>query len=152
MAEQSRGLTLQFNGYLLLSDPNEYIKSLITAENNEALANLTLNSLWKGDYIMGVGDVNTIGLAAVNQNSPQMKVYPNPAKEDFTIEFDSEKEDKVSIRIFSLNGNEEKNIEVKSEKGANRIRTTTNGLVPGHYIVKVIRSGEVLTSKMIISN
>lgn len=84
--------------------------------------------------------------------SKKIAVYPNPAREDFTIEFDSEKEDKVSIRIFSLNGNEEKNIEVKSEKGANRIRTTTNGLVPGHYIVKVIRSGEVLTSKMIISN
>ena len=82
----------------------------------------------------------------------KIAVYPNPLREDFTIEFDSEKEDKVSIRIFSLNGNEEKNIEVKSEKGANRIRTTTNGLVPGHYIVKVIRSGEVLTSKMIISN
>ena len=84
--------------------------------------------------------------------SKKIAVYPNPAREDFTIEFDSEKEDKVSIRIFSLNGNEEKNIEVKSEKGANRIRTTTNGLVSGHYIVKVIRSGEVLTSKMIISN
>ena len=84
--------------------------------------------------------------------SKKIAVYTNPAREDFTIEFDSEKEDKVSIRIFSLNGNEEKNIEVKSEKGANRIRTTTNGLVPGHYIVKVIRSGEVLTSKMIISN
>jgi cyanophycinase-like exopeptidase len=84
--------------------------------------------------------------------SKKIAVYPNPAREDFNIEFDSEKEDKVSIRIFSLSGNEEKNIEVKSEKGANRIRTTTNGLVPGHYIVKVIRSGEVLTSKMIISN
>ncbi|WP_159684213.1 GEVED domain-containing protein [Flavobacterium sp. 9R] len=84
--------------------------------------------------------------------SKKIAVYPNPAREDFNIEFDSKKEDKVSIHIFSLSGNEEKNIEVKSEKGANRIRTTTNGLVPGHYIVKVIRSGEVLTSKMIISN
>lgn len=84
--------------------------------------------------------------------SKKIAVYPNPAREDFNIEFDSEKEDKVSIRIFSLSGNEGKNIEVKSEKGTNRIRTTTNGLVPGHYIVKVIRSGEVLTSKMIISN
>lgn len=116
------------------------------------------------DYILNITTSAAKAIAlkeAINEDtvvvendatSKKIAVYPNPAREDFTIEFDSEKEYKVSIRIFSLNGNEEKNIEVKSEKGANRIRTTTNGLVPGHYIVKVIRSGEVLTSKMIISN
>ena len=36
---------------------------------------------------MGVGDLGIIGLANTSQNSPQMKVYPNPAKESININF-----------------------------------------------------------------
>jgi cyanophycinase-like exopeptidase len=90
---------------------------------------------------------------AINDSlSKKLVIYPNPAKEDFNLEFDSQKEDTVSIKIFSLRGNEEKSIQTKAQIGSNRIRTVIDGLAPGQYIVKVIKSNEVLTSKMIISN
>lgn len=103
MAEQSRGLTLQFNGYLLLSDPNEYIKSLITAENNEALANLTLNSLYENDCYAVMNDISY----SPNTNSYMIPVdgnYTNyinyPGSHMFTSDFVSQAGDEVS---FSAN-------------------------------------------------
>ena len=103
MAEQSRGLTLQFNGYLLLSDPNEYIKSLITAENNEALANLTLNSLYENDCYAVMNDISY----SPNTNSYMIPIdgnYTNyinyPGLHMFTSDFVSQAGDEVS---FSAN-------------------------------------------------
>ncbi|MFA6825154.1 MAG: T9SS type A sorting domain-containing protein, partial [Bacteroidales bacterium] len=107
-----------------------------------------LNSLWKGDYIMGVGDVNTIGLAAVNQNSPQMKVYPNPAKESINVNFIELNQD-FDLYISDNSGKILYSDKVK--KGTTQIKIENN-LSSGLYLLRLVSEDKTshLRDKIII--
>ncbi|MEA4968677.1 MAG: M1 family aminopeptidase [Bacteroidaceae bacterium] len=109
---------------------------------------LTLNSLWKGDYIMGVGDVNTIGLAAVNQNSPQMKVYPNPAKESINVNFIELNQD---FDLFISDNSGKVLYSDKVKKGTTQIKIKNN-LSSGLYLLRLVSEDKTshLRDKIII--
>lgn len=79
-------------------------------------------------------------------------IYPNPASEDFNISFHSDINEKVTVKVYNIQGREEISFEIDATIGENRIRKNTKGLSNGQYIVKVIKSDEVSTSKLIISN
>lgn len=79
-------------------------------------------------------------------------IYPNPAREDFNISFRSEVNEKVTVKIYNIQGREEKSFVIEATSGENRFRYNTAGLINGQYIVKVIKSNEVSTTKLIIAN
>jgi extracellular elastinolytic metalloproteinase len=79
-------------------------------------------------------------------------IYPNPAREDFNISFSSDVNEKVTVKVYNLQGREEKFFVIDATAGENRIRNSTAGLRNGQYIVKVIKSNEVSTTKLIIAN
>lgn len=109
-------------------------------------ASAAKTQLAKENLVTNAEEVNS------EDTSKRLIIYPNPAREDFNLEYESQKEDNVSIRIFSIKGRQEKSLEIKSQIGSNRIRIGTDGLAPGQYIVKAVKSNEVLTTKLIISN
>ena len=79
-------------------------------------------------------------------------IYPNPAREDFNISFNNDTNEKVTVKVYNLQGKEEKSFVIDATAGENRIRNNTAGLRNGQYIVKVIKSNEVSTTKLIIAN
>ncbi|WP_281324079.1 GEVED domain-containing protein [Flavobacterium sp. IMCC34518] len=79
-------------------------------------------------------------------------IYPNPAREDFNISFSSDINEKVTVKVYDLQGREEKSFVIYATAGENRIRNNTAGLRSGQYIVKVIKANEVSTTKLIIAN
>jgi len=54
--------------------------------------------------------------------------------------------------VYNIQGREEKSFVIDATAGENRIRNNTAGLSNGQYIVKVIKSNEVSTTKLIIAN
>jgi cyanophycinase-like exopeptidase len=79
-------------------------------------------------------------------------IYPNPAREDFNISFNSDVNEKVIVKVYNIQGREEKSFVIDATAGENRIRNNTAGLRNGQYIIKVIKSNEVSTTKLIIAN
>jgi cyanophycinase-like exopeptidase len=79
-------------------------------------------------------------------------IYPNPAREDFNVSFNSDTDEKVTVKVYNIQGREEKSFVIDATAGENRIRNNTAGLSNGQYIVKVIKSNEVSTTKLIIAN
>ena len=88
----------------------------------------------------------------VEKAPAKIEIYPNPATDDFNISFNTDKNEKITVKIFSLQGREEKSITIDGTTGENRYRYNTSGLSNGQYILKVIKSDEVLTTKLIIAN
>lgn len=71
---------------------------------NNTQGYLTLNSLWKGDYIMAVGDKSIVGLKDEPLKSDiKFNIYPNPTKERINIDFDK-LEDDYYLYIYGVNG------------------------------------------------
>jgi cyanophycinase-like exopeptidase len=123
-----------------------------------------------GTYNYGETEDYTLNISATAKMAPQSSkvladsneeiktlpakigIYPNPAREDFNISFSSDANEKVTVKVYNLHGREEKSFVIDATAGENRIRNNTTGLSSGQYIVKVIKSNEVSTTKLIISN
>ncbi|CAN1520216.1 Secretion system C-terminal sorting domain [Flavobacteriaceae bacterium] len=123
-----------------------------------------------GTYNYGETEDYTLNIAATAKMAPQSSkilvdtndevktlpakigIYPNPAREDFNISFSSDINEKVTVKVFNIQGREEKSFVIDATAGENRIRNNTAGLRNGQYIIKVIKSNEVSTTKLIIAN
>ena len=69
-------------------------------------------------------------------NPNNLKCYPNPFSQKFTIEFDLVKEDEASIKLYDLNGKQLKLISSSFfTKGSHQLLADASGLPAGFYIV-----------------
>jgi CarboxypepD_reg-like domain/Secretion system C-terminal sorting domain len=87
--------------------------------------------------------------------SRSIKLYPNPVSrsQQVSIEFESAKTEKISIRLFSLDGKLVGMKEYKAVEGANRVSYSINTeLTAGAYAIQIINgNGKVIkTDKLII--
>lgn len=98
-----------------------------------------------------VGLGNCANVLAVNEtksNSQQIKIYPNPAKNEFYIDFPSNTLGKVGVGIYDMSGkliSSEDKISSDSKKAI-----STDKLINGTYLVKVKGLGFDAASKIII--
>lgn len=97
---------------------------------------------------MGVGDINIIGLANTNQNSPQMKVYPNPAKENININFIDLNQD---FDLFISDNSGKILYSDKVKKGTTQLKIE-NKLSSGFYLLRLVSEDKTsqLRDKIII--
>jgi flagellar hook assembly protein FlgD len=74
-----------------------------------------------------------------------LTVYPNPVKDEVSIEFGITDQDRVSINVYDLAGNVVRAIRAGTfPKGRHEVKWNANGLLPGTYVVSVSgRSGVV---------
>lgn len=128
---------------ILLYRPNKETEwiAVKTSRPNNTEGYLTLNSLWEGDYIMGVGDLNIIGIANIEQNSPKMKIYPNPAKESININFRELNQD---YDLFISNNNGLVLYSNLVKQGTNQLKIENN-LPSGFYILTLISKDKTST-------
>ncbi len=137
---------------ILLYRPNQEADwiAVKTTKPNNSEGYLTLNSLWKGDYIMGIGDVSIIDLSNIEQISPKIKVYPNPAKESININFSKLNQD---YDLFISDNSGKILYSDKVKKGINQIKIENN-LSSGLYLLTLISKDKssTLREKIIIIN
>lgn len=87
--------------------------------------------------------------------SNSIKLYPNPVSrsQQVSIEFESSKTEKISLRLFSLDGKLVGMKEYETKEGTNKISYAINAeLTAGAYAIQLINgNGKILkTDKLII--
>lgn len=84
----------------------------------------------------------------------RLKVYPNPIKDDGTIEFILSNSAEVVLSLFDLSGKRVKYIVLGENypEGNHSVQFCVNGIKNGTYIVHLLAGDRSLTANIIVSN
>jgi hypothetical protein len=102
-----------------------------------------------------------VGTPLTSQSGPQpesvsetieLKVFPNPTRGEFNLEFELETNHPVVVRIFDLTGKEVRDLTNDLEKtGSNySARVTLNNPTPGIHFIRVESAKQKIIKKLII--
>jgi hypothetical protein len=101
--------------------------------------------------------VRSTSIYSVNSKDVErdLKIYPNPVSrsQQVSIEFENAKTEKISLRLFSLDGKLVEMREYEAVEGANRISYSVNPeMTAGAYVIQLINgNGKIIkTDKLII--
>lgn len=81
----------------------------------------------------------------------KVNLYPNPAKEAATLEFNLESTSNVSVEVTDLTGKTIYNTSTVSNAGVNQLNIPTASLTDGIYIYKLVINGNVISNKFVVS-
>lgn len=99
---------------------------------------------------IGYGDY--IGLEEVSLNEVSMTIYPNPAKDNATIDITLSQNSVATIKVVDLMGRNVIDLGTKSMKaGQNTIELNTSNLNTGMYFVNIATENGVVTKKITIN-
>jgi hypothetical protein len=97
---------------------------------------------------------NATGIINIAKTNGSLQVYPNPAQADFTVSYDLPNQSSVSLKLFSVLGQEMTIMQpTQQSKGINSIRFSAkdNHVSPGIYILKLYSDENILTTKIILT-
>jgi hypothetical protein len=81
------------------------------------------------------------------------RIFPNPAKDDFSIELVAEKRATLNIDVYDLNGKKVKQFQLNAQAGLNIKKLPIGNLSAGNYIVQVKDTeGNVLEKASMVKN
>ncbi|MES2621394.1 MAG: fibronectin type III domain-containing protein, partial [Bacteroidota bacterium] len=86
----------------------------------------------------------------ISQDLP-MKLYPNPAIDELTIEFTALKEGNAKVRVYNLQGQIIRNDSYMAVEGTNAYVINTNQLSSGLYLLELDNSGGIQRKTFAIS-
>jgi Zn-dependent metalloprotease len=89
-------------------------------------------------------NVNEEVIAAHN-----IKVYPNPVDEAFTLEMELEESTDIQLEIFDLLGRRLKALDLGTQNGTVRQSIEVNELAPATYLMRMQVGKKVVTSKLV---
>jgi len=97
-----------------------------------------------------LGDIDITGSAiGIKENEIQsLKVYPNPAEEIATIDFEKTMDGNVTVKIIDISGRTVRNLSV-SNFNNNKLNINLNGLATGTYLLSVQTKNEKFSTRMI---
>jgi hypothetical protein len=88
-----------------------------------------------------------VTIEPIAQKNETINLFPNPAKDIFSVEFDNQKAGKVRIELFSMNG---QLIKVLFDDYLNpslcRISFNKFMLTSGNYVVSITRNNQLLST------
>ncbi|MEI7595829.1 MAG: M1 family aminopeptidase [Bacteroidota bacterium] len=95
---------------------------------------------------------NTINVGIEeDKNILPCKLYPNPAKQNCTLEYFSKLNEQIKIKIYDINGSEVAQKTIYVFCGKNDILLDSNNLNSGVYIVKVESNAESKVLRLIVN-
>jgi hypothetical protein len=141
----------------------------MTVSNSNPYSQLTGNTHWFSWAVLNFGNipdanivlcgaittpttpVDTTGVAenALNSSSSSY-LFPNPTKNNATLNINLEKTAKVKIEVMNAVGQVVKASSVDGQMGENKINIELSGLANGIYLVKVNVDNATSTKKLII--
>lgn len=80
----------------------------------------------------------------------ELEVFPNPAGDEFTVRFSSDRNERVILVITDEKGVQLQNTACDAVKGLNVFPTFIGAIVPGVYLVTIRRSSDSITKKIIV--
>ena len=147
-----------------------YIPTVITA-TTQLTAGSTFTFIPKLDEASVVGESNVryrisaegnnlyvvlkynapVGLKDLSNNNNFLSLYPNPCSDNFTIEFENEKE-QFELAVYNSIGSKVITENKKLSVGKNKVNVNTQSLSPGIYFIQISQGEKKLTKKIIINN
>lgn len=142
----------------------------MTVSNSNPYSQLTGNTHWFSWAVLNFGNIPdanivlcgalttptappnpTISVGENNMNSSTSSyVFPNPTKNNATLNINLEKTAKVKIEVMNAVGQVVKASSVDGQMGENKINIELSGLANGIYLVKVNVDNATSTKKLII--
>ncbi len=95
-------------------------------------------------------EYQTLGVEIINQPINYISVYPNPASDELTINYQLEKSAVVNINLIDLQGKQ--HMVLHKETNAMRIQTESlniSHLPPGVYFLRLQAGNDVVTKKVV---
>jgi hypothetical protein len=77
-------------------------------------------------------------------------LYPNPSNGNYSIELKVEKNEKITISLFDLNGKIIDQINWNVIEGTNTLQPTWNNLASGVYLVKIVSETGEMNVKLVV--
>jgi Secretion system C-terminal sorting domain len=99
----------------------------------------------------GVTQINPELKNIIGETIPVLMIYPNPAKDNLTVEFTGSSEGNVKVNVYNLSGQKVMNIENSSVKGLNTFGLNTSKLGTGVYIIEIENNGQKQYQQFLIS-
>ncbi len=116
------------------------------------LVNTDINEDWYDFRIQG-NSVNTTGILNINSTSVFATLYPNPTDDEVTVKLSLEKNERVAIDVFDLQGKIVSSFKEKElEKGDQKITFNISSLKSGLYIVQVKSGGKLTKMEMVVTH
>ncbi len=107
---------------------------------------LTVDSSGNVRSAFTVSTGNSLASITENKTLNNIKVYPNPAQEFTTLDFESLNSTDLTIRIIDTKGSQVQVLERGIFSGSNRIQLNTSSLEEGMYIIQ-LQDGNSFTTK-----
>jgi hypothetical protein len=115
---------------------------------------LNFTSGWAGSLSPYIRFVFTDGAAVeneVNFEKNGFSIYPNPARDNFTIEFEISKQKRMQISLYNVRGERIKSIYNDfTNSGKNSFTIETDNLLSGVYFVRIDIGDVNLTRKILV--
>jgi len=91
-------------------------------------------------------------LVQIDQLPRKLRIYPNPAKNDFTVSFNSSMNQSAALIIRSITGEVLIRKSISLAETDNRVSVSTNGLSNGLYVVELITAEKKFVNKLTIAH
>jgi uncharacterized repeat protein (TIGR01451 family) len=109
--------------------------------NSPVITNETVNTL----------TTTVVGIEELSAISNEALLFPNPARDSFTLLLNSGKNSKGTLRMFDISGREVASRNVELQEGTNVFSENTSMLQSGIYIVRLDAEGIQLGRKLVIT-
>ncbi len=101
--------------------------------------------MFKTTGIVGISDIKS------SKKSNALNIYPNPVKDNASLNFNSNEVQDAKINIYNISGTLVSSYKpMKLQKGQNKLNINTSNLKNGTYIVSVQTGEQKYSSKMIV--
>jgi len=103
----------------------------------------------KGFAIPDIPPVDALNL--FNENPNSLKIFPVPAEEELTVQFELPGDDNLSLQIFQLNGKEIKSFDLGyTATGTCNYQINVSNFDKGYYILRITGNTTRLCSNLLI--
>lgn len=97
----------------------------------------------------GASSIGNIARVNMQQENATLSIYPNPVKSSFTLTYNANSVDNISVRIFNSKGSLVYQTGLQTQTGINQYTVPANTLSQGIYVVQVVSSAGSYTERFI---
>ncbi|HXB39229.1 MAG TPA: T9SS type A sorting domain-containing protein [Bacteroidia bacterium] len=121
---------------------------------NGQVVKLRVSTVWgAGDYFVDIDNfnvMNQVGVKENNANSLSLMVYPNPARENFTVAVKNNFSNKpLEVSFYNALGQVVKTVKVDKSINSN-VTISTAELTKGIYLVEVKSDNDISQTKLVV--